>query len=142
MFSESFRYFRDLHRVAEQERLAQKYQNEKAAKRRDRSRATSKRKVVKSNNKPSKPCWLTTLPLFRSVVRWKQEIDSARTIRATTQECPNPECKARIEKDGGCDLVRCTLCQKEFIWARSDGLYEYRANTSMEAVCGGSRDGN
>lgn len=34
-------------------------------------------------------------------LRWKQERDSRRTIRATTRECPNTECRVRIEKNDG-----------------------------------------
>jgi E3 ubiquitin-protein ligase RNF14 len=37
------------------------------------------------------------------------------TIRSTTRLCPN--CKVAIEKNGGCDHMFCSNCQKPFLWS-------------------------
>ncbi|QIW99562.1 hypothetical protein AMS68_005080 [Peltaster fructicola] len=36
------------------------------------------------------------------------------TVKATTKQCP--KCHARIEKNHGCDHMRCTKCKHEFCW--------------------------
>ncbi|KAK8070718.1 ring finger protein [Apiospora hydei] len=111
--SDMFRNIRDFFRTAEQQPTAHESEKEQAAAPQTRSCATSNHTIVRSKNKKQpKSCWFTTSPPCQFVVRLKQEFDSARTIRATTQKCPNPECKARIEKDGGCDVMK-YICETQ-----------------------------
>ncbi len=39
---------------------------------------------------------------------------TARWILANTKACPR--CKVRIEKNGGCDYIKCYVCGNEFCW--------------------------
>lgn len=45
--------------------------------------------------------------LIQETEKWLQE---------KTKECPNPTCKHRIEKDGGCQHMTCEKCKHEFCW--------------------------
>lgn len=39
---------------------------------------------------------------------------TAAWILANTKACPR--CKVRIEKNGGCDYIKCYVCGNEFCW--------------------------
>jgi IBR (half RING finger) domain-containing protein len=39
---------------------------------------------------------------------------TAAWILANTKPCPR--CKVRIEKNGGCDYIKCYICGNEFCW--------------------------
>ena len=46
-----------------------------------------------------------------------------------TKHCPNPNCKAVLAKEEGCDVVQCGQCQVHTCWACSklfEGLDGYR----------------
>jgi len=37
-------------------------------------------------------------------------------ISSYTKDCPNQKCKSPIEKNGGCNVVSCISCRKQFCW--------------------------
>ena len=37
-------------------------------------------------------------------------------IYSTTKPCPNPRCRFRIHKTGGCSHMKCTKCNSVFCW--------------------------
>ena len=46
---------------------------------------------------------------------WSQQQHSSEEwIEFATRQCP--KCKTRIQKDGGCNYMRCSRCQFEFCW--------------------------
>ncbi|ANB15420.1 E3 ubiquitin-protein ligase HEL1 [Sugiyamaella lignohabitans] len=52
------------------------------------------------------------------VKKWRQKCkddsETANWIAANTHDCPN--CKAVIEKNGGCNHMKCRKCKHEFCW--------------------------
>ncbi|KAK8073989.1 hypothetical protein PG994_004888 [Apiospora phragmitis] len=108
--SERIRSIRDLFRTADQRVTARGSCSEKVEK-----AASSQCSLCEkyscgdsesSMTKPRKPRWHTMLPPYRFVLRLKQDRDSAKTIRATTRECPGSRCKVRIERNGGCPQMK------------------------------------
>lgn len=46
----------------------------------------------------------------------REEVATVQTIERTTRQCPNSECRVRIEKDDGCDHMTCQQCKHQFCW--------------------------
>ena len=51
---------------------------------------------------------------FEKLMLWKDEVSTALWKRLWSGKCPN--CKTRIEKNGGCDHMTCKKCKHEFCW--------------------------
>lgn len=54
-----------------------------------------------------------TMGQFNEYIARSNEANSLKTLMKTTKRCPN--CKVRIEKSGGCDVMRCR-CGHKFCW--------------------------
>lgn len=49
-----------------------------------------------------------------SLTKGKKEIATDRWLQTNTKQCP--KCKAKIQKNGGCDHMTCGGCRYEFCW--------------------------
>jgi len=47
----------------------------------------------------------------------KKDNEDMVYIYKNTKECPNKNCKERIEKSTGCSRMTCTRCKFEFCWS-------------------------
>lgn len=56
------------------------------------------------------PCWLVK----KWVKRCEDDSETANWIEANTQSCPR--CHTQIEKNGGCNHMKCQKCTLEFCW--------------------------
>lgn len=46
----------------------------------------------------------------------EQETANDKWKKENTKDCPNPKCKAAIEKNEGCNHMTCQKCRNEFCW--------------------------
>lgn len=56
------------------------------------------------------PCWLVK----KWIKRCEDDSETANWIEANTQSCPR--CHTQIEKNGGCNHMKCQKCTFEFCW--------------------------
>lgn len=56
------------------------------------------------------PCWLVK----KWIKRCEDDSETANWIEANTQSCPR--CHTQIEKNGGCNHMKCQKCMFEFCW--------------------------
>lgn len=56
------------------------------------------------------PCWLVK----KWIKRCEDDSETANWIEANTQACPR--CHTQIEKNGGCNHMKCQKCTFEFCW--------------------------
>ncbi|KAF2000745.1 hypothetical protein P154DRAFT_406736, partial [Amniculicola lignicola CBS 123094] len=45
-----------------------------------------------------------------------EEEASIRAVRAMSKKCPNPICPYHIQKNNGCDHMKCSKCRHQFCW--------------------------
>ncbi|KAK5720764.1 hypothetical protein LTR15_006725 [Elasticomyces elasticus] len=69
--------------------------------------------------------------------RVRDEEASVETLGRTTKICPNPECRRKLEKSGGCDHFTCKICRHEFCWLCFASQTEIRriGNTAHTTEC-------
>ncbi|EKD12230.1 ring finger protein [Drepanopeziza brunnea f. sp. 'multigermtubi' MB_m1] len=82
--------------------------------------------IMTCNNCQFKTCYTHKMPWhsgqtcagyeYEREKRMAQEAASDRVIAETTKVCGNPECGARIEKNGGCDHMTCKVCLYQFCY--------------------------
>ena len=79
------------------------------------------------------------------VATWrKKECDESETanwVAANTKQCPNPKCGKLVEKNGGCNHMRCSQCSYEWCWVcggewAKHGSSFYRCNYYTRPVAG------
>ena len=55
------------------------------------------------------------------------------------QDCPNPNCRARIEKESGCDHITCVVCEFEWCWLCRQSYSALHSLSFNPFGCPGSR---
>ena len=86
---------------------------------------------LKCGNEPHSPLSCATLVTWND--KCKNESETANWILANTKPCPN--CRARIEKNQGCNHMTCQHCNYHFCWICSGDWKEHGANTGGYYNC-------
>jgi ariadne-1 len=86
---------------------------------------------IKCGNEPHAPLLCTGLEKWKE--KCKNESETANWILANTKPCP--KCRARIEKNQGCNHMTCQHCKYEFCWICSGDWKDHGSNTGGYYNC-------
>jgi len=50
----------------------------------------------------------------------QEDIDTVKMLTENVKNCPNPECRQPIQKNGGCDHMWCPTCKTMFNWSTGE----------------------
>ena len=50
----------------------------------------------------------------------QEDLDTVKLTTEDVKNCPNPECKQPIQKNGGCDHMWCPICKTMFNWSTGE----------------------